>query len=66
MKLFTLPYKGGRPKSSGAIDSGEEKPNQTQRPEKEKGKEKEKVNIDIKMKTPRRDAKFGINFSESN
>ena len=67
--------KGGRPKSSGAIDSVEEKPNQTHgyfknpiKPKKaEKGKEKvkEKVNIDIKMKTPRRVAKFGINFSES-
>ena len=69
--------KGGRPKSSDGIDSGEEKPNQThgyiknptkpKKPEKEKekGKEKEKVNIDIKMKTPRRVAKFGINFSEN-
>ena len=60
--------KGGRPKSSGAIDSVEEKPNQThgyfknptkpKKAEKGKGKgkekEKEKVNIDIKMENPRR------------
>ena len=60
--------KGGRPKSSGAIDSVEEKPNQTHgyfknptKPKKaEKGKEKEKVNIDIKMATPRRFAKNEI------
>ncbi len=71
--------KGGRPKSSDGIDSGEEKPNQTHgnfknptkpkkaEKEKEKGKEKEKekVNIDIKMETPRKVAKVGINFSES-
>ena len=66
--------KGGRPKSSGAIDSVEEKPNQThgyfknptkpKKAEKGKGKgkekEKEKVNIDIKMATPRRFAKNEI------
>ena len=64
--------KGGRPKSSGAIDSVEEKPNQTHgyfknptKPKKaekgkEKEKEKEKVNIDIKMATPRRFAKNEI------
>ena len=66
--------KGGRPKSSDGIDSGEEKPNQTHgyfknptKPKKaekgkgkEKEKEKEKVNIDIKMATPRRFAKNEI------
>ena len=60
--------KGGRPKSSGAIDSVEEKPNQIHgyfknptKPKKaEKGKGKEKVNIDIKMATPRRFAKNEI------
>ena len=68
--------KGGRPKSSDGIDSGEEKTNQTHgnfknptkpkkaEKEKEKGKEKEKekekVNIDIKMATPRRFAKNEI------
>ena len=64
--------KGGRPKSSDGIDSGEEKPNQThgyfknptkpKKAEKGKGKEKEKekVNIDIKMATPRRFAKNEI------
>ena len=64
--------KGGRPKSSDGIDSGEEKPNQTHgnfknptkpkkaEKEKEKGKEKEKVNIDIKMATPRKLAKHEI------
>ena len=64
--------KGGRPKSSGAIDSVEEKPNQTHgyfknptKPKKaekgkEKEKEKEKVNIDIKMATPRKLAKHEI------
>ena len=67
--------KGGRPKSSDGIGSGEEKPNQTHgnfknptkpkkaEKEKEKGKqkEKEKVNIDIKMATPRKLAKNEIN-----
>ena len=73
--------KGGRPKSSGAIDSVEEKPNQTHgyfknptkpkkaEKEKEKGKEKEKekekVNIDIKMATPRKLAKNEINNIEN-
>ena len=71
--------KGGRPKSSDGIDSGEEKPNQThgyfknptkpKKPEKEKGKdkekEKEKVNIDIKMATPRKLAKNEINNIEN-
>ena len=71
--------KGGRPKSSGAIDSVEEKPNQTHgyfknptKPKKaekgkEKGKEKEKekVNIDIKMATPRKLAKNEINNIEN-
>ena len=71
--------KGGRPKSSGAIDSVEEKPNQTHgyfknptkpkkaEKEKEKGKEKEKekVNIDIKMATPRKLAKHEINNIEN-
>ena len=71
--------KGGRPKSSGAIDSVEEKPNQTHgyfknptKPKKaekgkEKGKEKEKekVNIDIKMATPRKLAKHEINNIEN-
>ena len=66
--------KGGRPKSSDGIDSGEEKPNQTHgnfknptKPKKaekgkEKGKEKEKekVNIDIKMANPRRIARIEI------
>ena len=69
--------KGGRPKSSDGIDSGEEKPNQTHgnfknptkpkkaEKEKEKGKEKEKVNIDIKMATPRKLAKNEINNIEN-
>ena len=73
--------KGGRPKSSDGIDSGEEKPNQThgnfknptkpKKPEKEKekgkekGKKKEKVNIDIKMATPRKLAKNEINNIEN-
>ena len=71
--------KGGRPKSSGAIDSGEEKPNQThgyfknptkpkkaeKEKEEEKGKEKEKVNIDIKMENPRRTAKIEIQNIEN-
>ena len=67
--------KGGRPKSSGAIDSVEEKPNQThgyfknptkpKKAEKGKGKEKEKVNIDIKMATPRKLAKNEINNIEN-
>ena len=73
--------KGGRPKSSDGIDSGEEKPNQThgnfknptkpKKPEKEKEeekgkeKEKEKVNIDIKMATPRKLAKNEINNIEN-
>ena len=71
--------KGGRPKSSDGIDSGEEKPNQTHgnfknptKPKKaekgkEKGKEKEKekVNIDIKMATPRKLAKNEINNIEN-
>ena len=67
--------KGGRPKSSGAIDSVEEKPNQThgyfknptkpKKAEKGKGKEKEKVNIDIKMATPRKLAKHEINNIEN-
>ena len=71
--------KGGRPKSSGAIDSVEEKPNQTHgyfknptKPKKaekgkgkEKEKEKEKVNIDIKMATPRKLAKNEINNIEN-
>ena len=71
--------KGGRPKSSDGIDSGEEKPNQTHgnfknptKPkkaekgkEKEKEKEKEKVNIDIKMATPRKLAKNEINNIEN-
>ena len=68
--------KGGRPKSSDGIDSGEE-PNQThgffknptksKKAEKEKGKEKEKekVNIDIKMATPRKLAKNEINNIEN-
>ena len=50
--------KGGRPKCSGAIDSVEEKPNQThgyfKNPTKPKKAEKEKVNIDIKIENPRR------------
>ncbi|SVD88369.1 uncharacterized protein METZ01_LOCUS441223 [marine metagenome] len=71
--------KGGRPKSSGAIDSVEEKPNQThgyfknptkpKKAEKGKGKgkekEKEKVNIDIKRATPRKLAKLEINNIEN-
>ena len=69
--------KGGRPKSSDGIDSGEEKPNQTHgffknptKPKKaekgkEKEKEKEKVNIDIKMATPRKLAKIEINNIEN-
>ena len=67
--------KGGRPKSSDGIDSGEEKPNQThgyfknptkpKKAEKGKGKEKEKVNIDIKMATPRKLAKNEINNIEN-
>ena len=69
--------KGGRPKSSDGIDSGEEKPNQTHgnfknptkpkkaEKEEEKGKEKEKVNIDIKMATPRKLAKNEINNLEN-
>ena len=71
--------KGGRPKSSGAIDSVEEKPNQTHgyfknptKPKKAekgkgkgKGKEKEKVNIDIKRATPRKLAKLEINNIEN-
>ena len=69
--------KGGRPKSSGAIDSVEEKPNQThgyfknptkpKKAEKGKGKEKEKekVNIDIKRATPRKLAKIEINNIEN-
>ena len=69
--------KGGRPKSSDGIDSGEEKPNQTHgnfknptKPKKaekgkEKEKEKEKVNIDIKMATPRKLAKNEINNIEN-
>ena len=67
--------KGGRPKSSGAIDSVEEKPNQThgyfknptkpKKAEKGKEKEKEKVNIDIKMATPRKLAKHEINNIEN-
>ena len=71
--------KGGRPKSSDGIDSGEEKPNQThgnfknptkpkkaeKEKEEEKGKEKEKVNIDIKMATPRKLAKNEINNIEN-
>ena len=69
--------KGGRPKSSDGIDSGEEKPNQTHgnfknppkpkkaEKEEEKGKEKEKVNIDIKMATPRKLAKHEINNIEN-
>ena len=64
--------KGGRPKSSSAIDYVKENFNQTHgnfknptkpkkaEKEKEKGKEKEKVNIDIKMATPRRFAKNEI------
>ena len=67
--------KGGRPKSSDGIDSGEEKPNQThgnfknptkpKKAEKGKEKEKEKVNIDIKMATPRKLAKNEINNIEN-
>ena len=69
--------KGGRPKSSDGIDSGEEKPNQThgyfknptkpKKAEKGKGKEKEKekVNIDIKRATPRKLAKIEINNIEN-
>ena len=69
--------KGGRPKSSDGIDSGEEKPNQTHgyfknptKPKKaekgkEKGKGKGKVNIDIKMATPRKLAKIEINNIEN-
>ena len=67
--------KGGRPKSSGAIDSVEEKPNQThgyfknptkpKKAEKGKEKEKEKVNIDIKRATPRKLAKIEINNIEN-
>ena len=71
--------KGGRPKSSDGIDSGEENPNQTHgnfknptKPKKaekgkgkEKEKEKEKVNIDIKRATPRKLAKIEINNIEN-
>ena len=62
--------KGGRPKSSGAIDSVEEKPNQThgyfknptkpKKAEKGKGKGKENVNIDIKMANQRKVAEIEI------
>ena len=61
--------KGGRPKSSDGIDSGEEKPNQThgnfKNPTKPKKAEKEKANIDIKMATPRKLAKNEINNIEN-